>query len=404
MEHHRQRRREPHLLRVQAVIEQDRLQLGDRADYATIMEVVSNPGAHVLQPIDREQETALGVAFDERVQRIVLENHRQAFAAIDIAAKPLVRHDRLTQCHGERRLDGEVDLQVRRTEARDRLPEALVQSRSQWFRHPFAAHDGRNIVRRPIEVGRIDHRLEKRWIAGDHVLVLRTEQLERGQCLAGIWSDGLDDASVDQRHRHVHPRCPRPQREAVEQDESLVTECGARGILDQAPRRRALRRPAHPVCRRPARAGRLVDYRVPHRQAAALAQHLNWPLGDVVVLVHGRDLLQATRVGGAVPREKFLIRWHRPTRVVEGSRCATAADPSARCTDQAGREEQPVAEPRCIRHITDLARREAKGPVEERIHSRMDSSRGALGGRSLYPARITSQQSVTPKRCAILAA
>ena len=231
---------------------------------------------------------------------------------------------------------------------------------------------------------RVDESFQERRIAGDDVLVLGTEQLERADHLGGVRADRLEHAEIDERHRDVHAGRPRPQRERVEQHERLVAEGRSRGELKEPSGGGALTRPANPVARLPARPRRLVDDGAARRQSSALAELLDRPPFDVVGLVHRRDVLESRHVEGTVLAQEFLVGGHAPTRVEERGRRARCARSSRASWSRKRARTAPDKRP------TTTARRRRAGSTPGRrrdqttdSRSTMLRSRGARGGSSL---------------------
>ena len=123
------------------------------------MNVVTNPRRDVLEAIDREQQASFGVALDQRVERIVLKDHRQRFAPEEIVAERRVRGDRLAQRDRETRsrpprLISRSDAPI----ARDGLAKTVIERGAQRLRHSLAADDGAHVVLLPVDVARYRRR------------------------------------------------------------------------------------------------------------------------------------------------------------------------------------------------------------------------------------------------------
>lgn len=284
---------------------------------AHVAQVVAYLGGRARLPADGEEQLAFGARLDDVVEGVVLEDHRRRLAPEEGARELAVFHAAAPQVDGQLRLDADVDFEVGGAVGGDDRPEVAEQVGAHRLGDALAAHDEVHVVAREVEPRGVDERLDEGRVAEEQVAVAGAEEFERVFELLLVGAERLEDAHVDQRHRDVHARGPRPEREAVEQDAAAVAVDELVVELEDALHVLALGGAAHPVVRHARRARRLVYHHAGRRQPPVVAARLHAVPLHVILLRHHRQPgeLPAPPPGVAGLAQKPLVGRAAPPRL-----------------------------------------------------------------------------------------
>ena len=231
-----------------------------------VADVVAQLRCENREIVHRDERLAAVVELDVVLERVVLEDHRDAFLAG--AEQRLARVRALDEepAHpdGQIRLAGDPDLDVGGPVARAHLDEAPLEVVAHRLGHAFAADEAVHARPRPVEaprVERVDDVLEEGRIRRDEVVEVPAERLDRVDDLREVRAGRLHHARLRERDAHVRAGRPGAHRERVDREEALGRERVPHPVGRVQVHVAELLRRAQPVVRLAGRPGGLVDQR-----------------------------------------------------------------------------------------------------------------------------------------------